>query len=100
MTANRVAVGAFFLLALRLVVMVTPMHMADAPMVTDASEVSMTAELPPTCLLGAGNCSLTVAPPADQAVISVPIEVGVVAPPGSTAPQLLEAPAHGPPRAA
>jgi hypothetical protein len=99
-TAHRVAVGVFILLALRLVVMVTSMHMADAPMVTNASEVSMTTELPPACLLGAGNCSLTVATPADQALISVPIEVGLVAPPGSTAPQLFEAPAHGPPRRA
>lgn len=100
MTAHRVAAASLLLLALRLVVMATPVHMADTPMGIDAGEVVMVAELPPTCLLGAGDCSMTAASLADLSPTSASIEVGIMVLSGRAAPQLFEAVSHGPPRPA
>lgn len=100
MTAHRVAAASLLLLALRLVVMATPVHMADTPMGIDAGEVVMMAELPPTCLLGAGDCSMTAASLADLSPTSASIEVGIMVLSGRAAPQLFEAVSHGPPRPA
>ena len=99
-TAHRAAAVSLLLLALRLVVMATPMHMADEPLAIDAGDVSIMAELPPVCLFGAGNCSVTATPPADLTLTSASIDIGVTALSSGTVPQLFEAASHGPPRPA
>lgn len=92
------AASLLLLLALRLVVMATPIHMASASLPVDAGDVSIMAELPPLCLFGAGDCSVTATPPTDLTLTSASIDIGVTARSSGTMPQLVEAASHGPPR--
>lgn len=99
LTASHAAGASLLLLVLRLAVMATSLHMASDSPVIDPGAVSITAELPPACLLGTGDCSVTATPPSDLTPTSARIDVGVSVPSRGTAPQLVEAASHGPPRA-
>ena len=99
LTASHAAGASLLLLVLRLAVMAAPLHMASDPPVLSPGDVSIMAGLPPACLLGTGDCSVTATPPSDLTPTSAWIDVGVSVPSRGTVPQLVEAASHGPPRA-
>ena len=76
------------------------MHMADEQTTVTVDAVVLNAEAPPVCLLGPGNCTITVAPLPAPPSMAIPVEAGPEAPSIGTAPQLIEDASHGPPRAA